>query len=92
MLDLVICPEVLTDVAWGEFFIEEVAEITSGKDIYERERISGNTPYITATAHNNGIGYFVGNENKTKVIVTEATRRALARQTGFTPQADERPP
>lgn len=65
LLDLVVCPEVLTDVEWKEFFIEEVAEIYSGKDIYERERKLGNTPYITATANNNGIGYFVGNENKT---------------------------
>lgn len=65
LLDLVVCPEVLNDVEWKEFFIEEVAEIYSGKDIYERERTIGNTPYITATANNNGIGYFVGNENKT---------------------------
>ena len=65
LLDLVVCPEVLNDVDWKEIFIEEVAEIYSGKDIYERERTIGNTPYITATANNNGIGYFVGNENKT---------------------------
>lgn len=65
LLDLVINPDVLNDVEWKETFIEEVAEIYSGKDIYERERIIGNTPYITATANNNGIGYFVGNENKT---------------------------
>lgn len=65
LLDLVISPEVLTDVEWKEIFIEEVAEIYSGKDIYERERTIGVTPYITATANNNGIGYFIGNKNKT---------------------------
>lgn len=65
LLDLVINPEVLTDVEWREVFIEEVAEIYSGKDIYEKERTIGDTPYITATANNNGIGYFVGNNNKT---------------------------
>lgn len=48
---------------WKAFFIEDVAEINSGKDIYERERIEGSIPYITATANNNGIGYFVANEN-----------------------------
>ncbi|MEG2227116.1 MAG: restriction endonuclease subunit S [Odoribacter sp.] len=48
---------------WEAFFIEDVAEINSGKDIYERERIEGSIPYITATANNNGIGYFVANEN-----------------------------
>lgn len=65
LLDLVISPEVLTDVEWREVFIEEIAEIYSGKDIYEKERTMGDTPYITATANNNGIGYFVGNNNKT---------------------------
>lgn len=50
---------------WKPFFIEQVAEINSGKDIYERERTEGTTPYITATANNNGIGYFVGNTNET---------------------------
>lgn len=51
---------------WGEFFIEDVTEILSGRDIYASERIKGNTPYISATANNNGIGHFVGNENPTK--------------------------
>ena len=52
-------------VKWTSYFIEDVAEIISGRDIYERERIYGDTPYITATANQNGIGYFVGNENIT---------------------------
>ena len=56
LLDLVISPEILNDVEWKEIFIEEVAEIYSGKDIYERERTIGVTPYITTTANNNGIG------------------------------------
>ena len=46
---------------WDAFFIEDVAEILSGRDIYERERLDGLIPYITATANNNGIGYFVAN-------------------------------
>ncbi len=45
--------------------IKDIADILSGKDIYEKERIEGNTPYITATALNNGIGYFVSNSNET---------------------------
>ena len=52
-------------VKWKAFFLEEFAQISSGKDIYERERTSGQTPYVTATANNNGIGYFVGNQNET---------------------------
>lgn len=50
---------------WGRFFIEDISEIVSGKDIYERERIKGLIPYITATSNQNGIGYFVGNSNDT---------------------------
>ncbi len=55
----------LEDKEWGEFFIEGVAEILSGRDIYEAERCAGNTPYISSTAKNNGIGHFVGNNNNT---------------------------
>lgn len=56
----------LIEKQWGEFFIEDVVEILSGRDIYGEERIVGNTPYISATANNNGIGHFVGNNNLTK--------------------------
>ena len=55
----------LYDREWQPFFIEDIAEIVSGIDIYERERVEGTKPYITATANNNGIGYFVGNVNGT---------------------------
>lgn len=57
--------EALENIEWGEFFIEDIAEIVSGKDIYEAERIYGETPYISSTAQNNGIGHFVGNINGT---------------------------
>lgn len=50
---------------WAAFFIEDIAEIVSGRDIYEKERIKGLVPYITASANNNGIGYFVSNINDT---------------------------
>lgn len=53
----------LCDLEWKEFFIESIAEIESGRDIYEAERVEGKTPYATATAQQNGIGYFVGNKN-----------------------------
>lgn len=50
---------------WKVFFIEDIGEITSGRDIYDRERTEGKNPYVTATALQNGIGYFVGNTNET---------------------------
>lgn len=50
---------------WREFFIVDIGEIQSGKDIYHNERIIGDIPYISSTAKNNGIGHFVSNINKT---------------------------
>lgn len=50
---------------WKAFPIYDIGEILSGQDIYERERTEGNNPYVTATAQQNGIGYFVGNTNNT---------------------------
>ncbi|MBC8945395.1 restriction endonuclease subunit S [Xenorhabdus indica] len=55
----------IEDKEWDEFFIENIAEIVSGKDIYDAERFSGRTPYISSTAKNNGVGHFVGNKNNT---------------------------
>ena len=48
---------------WKSFQLETIGEVRPGRDIYEKERIEGKTPYVTATAQLNGIGYFVSNEN-----------------------------
>lgn len=58
-------PLPLKEKKWKAFYIEDVADIVSGKDIYEAERIVGTTPYISSSANNNGIGYFVENDNAT---------------------------
>lgn len=50
---------------WAPFHLEEIGDVTSGRDIYAAERIDGHTPYITSGGTNNGVGYFVGNENDT---------------------------
>jgi hypothetical protein len=55
----------LEEKKWGEFFIEDIATIKPGRDIYDAERVVGNTPYVSSTAKNNGIGYFVDNTNAT---------------------------
>ncbi len=57
--------EPLKHKKWKEFFISDICFIESGCDIYDMERIDGNTPYITSSAINNGIKYFVGNTNGT---------------------------
>lgn len=67
ILDSLECKEIskLHEKEWKEFSINEVAYIFSGKDIYEAERVKGDTPYISSTSQNNGIGYFVDNKNQT---------------------------
>ena len=57
--------EQLKDKEWGEFFLDELGVIKSGKDITQNEMIKGNTPYISATSLNNGINNFIGNNNDT---------------------------
>ena len=55
----------LTEIEWKPYRINKIAKVDSGRDIYDAERVEGDTPYITAGVQYNGIGYFVGNENKT---------------------------
>lgn len=54
----------LPNKKWRTIKIEAIGEVKPGRDIYEKERIAGKTPYVTATALQNGIGYFVGNKNE----------------------------
>ena len=62
LLDLVICPEVLTDVEWGEFFVSDVFDtVQRGKRLTKANQIDGGIPYISSTALNNGVDDFIGN-------------------------------
>ena len=53
------------EIIWKPFKISEIAEISSGRDIYGYERVDGKTPYLSASASNNGIGDYVSNVNET---------------------------
>ena len=55
----------LVEKKWKEFFISDICYISSGRDIYDSEREEGDVPYITSTASNNGIKYYVSNTNET---------------------------
>lgn len=62
LLDLLVCPEVLTDVEWGEFFVSDVFDtVQRGKRLTKANQIDGETPYISSTAFNNGVDNFIGN-------------------------------
>ena len=55
----------LNEKEWGEFYIADISNIISGKDIYESERKIGQVPYISSTSINNGIHSFINNSNST---------------------------
>lgn len=57
--------EQLDEKGWKAFEISEIFSVESGCDIYDKERIKGFIPYITSSAMNNGIKYFVSNKNAT---------------------------
>lgn len=62
LLDMVICPEVLKDVEWGEFFVSDIFNIVQrGKRLTKANQIDGETPYISSTSLNNGVDNFIGN-------------------------------
>ena len=56
----------LGGLTWKKFLISDVAEIVSGRDIYDDERIAGQIPYIGSSALNNGITHFISNTNETQ--------------------------
>ena len=67
LLDLVINPEVLTDVEWGEFFVSDIFDtIQRGKRLTKANQTEGETPYISSTALSNGVDNFIGNTEKVR--------------------------
>lgn len=56
----------LDELKWNPVCVADIGNVLSGHDIYARERIDGQIPYVTSGSTNNGIGYFVGNDNKSK--------------------------
>lgn len=48
---------------WTAYKIENVFNILSGKRLTQAEMISGNIPFVSAAAINNGITSFIGNNN-----------------------------
>lgn len=65
-LDKIVEIPELKATEWKAFITKDIADIYSGQDIYAQARIDGLTPLITAGGTNNGIGYFVGNENDSR--------------------------
>jgi hypothetical protein len=53
----------LNDSKWQEFKITDLFKIKKGERLTESNRISGETPLITASSYNNGITSFIDYEN-----------------------------
>lgn len=67
LLELVISPEVLTDVDWGEFFLGDIFSINTkpskGLNHLSKDDKKG-IPYVGATNRNNGVLDFVEKDSK----------------------------
>lgn len=53
----------VNDKAWKAFVISDIFEMTTGASISKNEFSSGNTPRVTASDNNNGIGLFTNTLN-----------------------------
>lgn len=53
----------LADKTWKPFKIKEIFGADKGVYLNKKDIVEGNTPYITATASNNGISGFIGNRS-----------------------------
>lgn len=67
LLDLVIRPEILTDIEWGEFFFSEIFEdVQRGKRLTKANQLDGSIPYVSSTSSTNGVDNFIGNKRKVR--------------------------
>ena len=53
----------LKEKQWGEFRIEDLFQIKSGKRLTKQDMLTGEMPFIGSSAINNGITNFVSNKN-----------------------------
>lgn len=51
---------------WGEFFIEDVANVKAGVRLTKADMTTGNIPFIGSSDSNNGVTAFVSNINKSE--------------------------
>jgi len=64
LLDLVICPEVLTDVEWGEFSLRDLFTFERGNQNNMSACEVGEIPLISAKKIDNGVKAFISDNGK----------------------------
>lgn len=56
----------LTDKEWGEFCIEDIADVRPGKRLTKADMVAGDKPFIGSSDSKNGITEFVSNTNQSE--------------------------
>ncbi|WP_196760430.1 restriction endonuclease subunit S [Streptobacillus moniliformis] len=64
LLDLVVCPEVLTDVEWGEFSLRDIFVFERGNQNNMSACEAGDIPLISAKKIDNGVKAFISDNGK----------------------------
>lgn len=64
LLDLVICPEILTDVEWGEFSLRDLFVFERGNQNNMSVCEAGDIPLISAKKIDNGVKAFISDNGK----------------------------
>lgn len=64
LLDLVVCPEVLTDVEWGEFSLRDIFVFERGNQNNMSVCEAGDIPLISAKKIDNGVKAFISDNGK----------------------------
>ena len=54
--------EMLNTSDWKEFLLSDIFDIRKGKRLTKENQTMGDTPFIGATAKNNGITSYIGQE------------------------------
>lgn len=61
--------EALYDKEWHEFFLTDIfPTVQRGKRLTKANQVTGQKPYVSSTASNNGVDNFIGNENGVRVF------------------------
>lgn len=64
LLDLVLCPEILTDVEWGEFSLRDLFTFERGNQNNMSACEAGDIPLISAKKIDNGVKAFISDNGK----------------------------
>lgn len=62
----------LNDREWKEFLMGDIFDIQRGESLYIQDSSAGNSPYISATANNNGVSAYINKVNRQSNMISVA--------------------